>query len=134
MVIKLDKKKYLQAVFSFEFLKFIIIVVFNSGNCILFSLLFSSFFKDNIAFIVGYGISLIISYLLNSIFTFKEDLSIMKLLRFIISYLPNFIIQNIVVFFSMNILHYPKVLTYSFAALIGVPITFLLTKFFAFKE
>jgi len=117
-----------------EFMVFLIIGVVNAINGILFAYLFSLAFAVNAAFITGYMTSLSKSYLLNSFFTFKEKLSLKKYLKFCFSYLPNFLIQNIVVLVFYNFLGWHKLFAYSLAAIIGVPVTFILIKYYAFKK
>lgn len=116
-----------------EFILFIIIGVINTFNGIVFSFIYSSLLNENLAFVLGYISGLIVSYILNSHITFKEKLSITKFLKFGISYIPNFIIQNIVVIITFNILELHKLVAYCLAAVIGIPVTFVLLKFFAFK-
>ena len=99
-----------------------------------FAFIYSSFLNKNIAFIFGYITGLVISYLLNSFITFKEELDIKKFVKFVISYVPNFIIQNIVVLLIYNILGLNEIIAYALAAIIGVPVTFILMKFFAFSD
>ncbi|MGG7153651.1 GtrA family protein, partial [Clostridium neonatale] len=55
-------------------------------------------------------------------------------IKFAISYIPNFIIQNIVVIIVFNIFNYDKIIAYILAAIIGVPVTFVLMKFFVFRK
>ena len=119
---------------SKEFVAFLMIGVLNTINGIVFAYAYSQFLDVNLAFILGYITSLTISYLLNSFITFKESLGPAKYVKFCISYIPNFIIQNIVVLFFYNGLGFHKLFTYSLAALLGVPITFLFMKVFAFRK
>jgi putative flippase GtrA len=119
---------------SREFILFIIIGVINTFNGVIFSFIYSSLLNENIAFILGYISGLIISYLLNSYITFKEKFSFNKFIKFTVSYIPNFLIQNIVVIITLNILGLHKLIAYCLAAIIGIPVTFILLKFFAFKK
>lgn len=119
---------------SKQFILFILIGVINTFNGVVFSTIYSLLFNANISFILGYISGLIISYLLNSFITFKERLSINKFLKFVISYIPNFIIQNTIVIILYNMLAMNKILVYLIAAIIGVPITFIFMKLFAFKK
>ncbi|WP_270566981.1 GtrA family protein, partial [Clostridium beijerinckii] len=64
----------------------------------------------------------------------KEKLQLNKFIKFAISYIPNFIIQNIVVIIVFNLMGLNKLIAYLLAAIIGVPITFILMKFFAFSK
>lgn len=117
-----------------EFILFIIIGVINTFNGVVFSFIYSSLLNENIAFILGYISGLAVSYILNSYITFKEKLAFTKFIKFAISYIPNFIIQNIVVIITFNILGLHKLIAYCLAAIIGIPVTFILLKFFAFKK
>ena len=90
--------------------------------------------RDNIAFDLGYASGIIVSYLLNSLITFKEKLGFVRFIKFGISNIPNFIIQKIVVLIVINILTWPSIIAYGLAAVIGVPVTFLIMKLFAFKK
>ena len=115
-----------------EFLGFLAIGGINTLGGTLYAYLLSLFLQENIAFIVGYIISLFIAYLLNIVFVFKEKLSLIKLIKFCISYIPNFILQNLIVLVVYNIMGWHRLLAYAMAAIIGIPITFLFVKFFAF--
>ena len=114
--------KILKIFLSKEFILFVIIGVINTFNGVVFSMIYSKFLDANLAFVVGYISGLFISYILNSYVTFKER------------YIPNFIIQNIVVLIVFNIMGLNKLIAYILAAIIGVPVTFILMKFFAFRE
>lgn len=126
--------KILKIFLSKEFILFVIIGVINTFNGVVFSMIYSKFLDANLAFVVGYISGLFISYILNSYVTFKERLELSKFIKFAISYIPNFIIQNIVVLIVFNIMGLNKLIAYILAAIIGVPVTFILMKFFAFRE
>jgi len=119
---------------SREFFSFVIIGLINTFNGVVFSYIYSNFLNENFAFIFGYISGLIISYILNSKITFKEELKLIKFVRFAISYIPNFIIQNMVVVLVFNIMGWHKLIAYGLAAAIGVPVTFILIKLFAFNK
>lgn len=123
-----------QMFFSKQFIQFLFIGVINTINGIAFSYLYSLFLNPNIAFIFGYLTSLGIAYVLNSTLVFKHSLSFQTLTKFAISYIPNFIIQNLVVLLVYNVLHFHKLIAYGLAAILGIPITFIFLKIFAFKK
>lgn len=129
-IIEKIKKTFL----SKEFILFIFIGVINTFNGVVFSYIYSSLLNENLAFVLGYISGLLVSYVLNSYITFKESLSLNRFIKFAISYLPNFIIQNIVVIITFNILGIHKLIAYCLAAIIGIPVTFVLLKFFAFNQ
>lgn len=117
-----------------KFVLFVLIGIINTFNGVIFSFVYSSFLNENLSFVLGYISGLIIAYILNSFITFKERLSFKKFSKFAVSYIPNFIIQNVVVILIFNVLGLHKLLAYTLAAVIGIPITFVLLKFFAFNR
>lgn len=126
--------KIKEVFFSKQFIIFVIIGIINTFNGTVFSKIYAYFMNGNIAFVFGYISGLIISYILNSYFTFKKPMELEKFIKFAISNIPNFIIQNIVVVIVYNILGLPDIIAFGLAAIIGVPVTFIFLKFFAFKE
>ena len=119
---------------SFEFFRFLVIGGINTLNGVVFSYLFSRILPAQVAFWCGYLLSLGISYLLNSAITFHERLGFSKMLRFCVSYIPNFLIQNVVVYLVYDLLRQSELTAYILAAVIGIPVTFLLLKMFAFRK
>ena len=117
-----------------EFIKFLIVGCINLINGIFGAYIFSLFFNVNIAFVYGYVCSLSIAYALTSKWIFYQKLSLNKYIRFCISYVPNFIIQNICIIILYNYMSLNKLLVYSTSAMISVPITFYMIKFFTFME
>lgn len=120
--------------FSKEFARFLLIGGINTFNGVLFAYLFSLILQPNLAFAAGYLLSLAISYLLNSFFTFHESLRFSKYIKFCVSYIPNFLIQNAFVLVFMNWLGFGKLITYILAAVVGIPVTFAMLKLFAFRK
>ena len=112
---------------------FVIIGVINTLNSVWISYLLSLIFDANLSFVIGYIISLGIAYILNSVFNFKTKLDFIRFIKFAVSYIPNFIIQNVVVIVVYNILGFNKLIAYALAAIIGIPVTFIILKVFAFK-
>ncbi len=131
---KLEKIKH--TFLTPKFIRFVLVGCLNTFNGIFFSFLYSFIIRNaTFAFIIGYITSLATSYLLNSYYTFHDKkLSISKYLRFCISYLPNFIIQLICVAIFIDLLHWYKLIAYTIAAIIGIPITYLALLLFSFKE
>lgn len=127
-------KRFIKMIFDREFLSFAFIGVINTVNGVLFAYLFSLLFDANSAFAAGYITSLTISYFLNSFITFKDTLSFLKYLKFAFSYVPNFIIQNVIVLIVYNWLGLDKVIAYILAGIIGVPVTFLMMKLLVFTK
>lgn len=132
---RVEIKKITQFYFHKDFLSFVIIGGINTFSGIIFSYIYADFLKNvNIAFVFGYITSLILSYVLNSKITFKRNFSLERFVKFVLSYIPNFFIQNIIVFITYNCLGWNKLVAYGLAAMIGIPITFFCMKIMAFKK
>lgn len=120
---------------SRSFLIFLLIGGINTFDCTaLASFLIWNGIDSNLAFNIGYIASNIIAYWLNSMFLFPEPLRLARYARFFLSYIPNYLIQNIIVFIVYNLLGLPAVVSFLLAAVIGLPVTFLLVKLFAFQR
>ena len=130
-----DRVKQIKNIFfTKEFFSFIVVGGINTINGILFSYIYSLFLSVNISFVLGYITAMTISYLLNSTLVFKEVMGVIKYIKFCISYIPNFIIQNIFVLIFYNMLRWNKLIVFVLAAIVGVPVTFIIMKFFAFSK
>jgi len=131
--------------FNREFLMFLIVGVINTLSNVVFSSIYRNIMSavipgmgeewyTNIAFYPGYVTSNVTAYLLNSYLTFKEKLGFVKYLKFFASYIPNFLIQAVIVGLYTAFVNGPGEIAYALAAIIGVPVTFVLMKVFAFKK
>ncbi len=119
---------------SLQFLRFLFCGGLNVLTGILFAWLFSLLFQVNIAFVLGYYFSHLGAYLLNACLVFKSAPRFSGYLRFCIAYIPNFAIQFLIVLVVYNLLSLPKLLAYTLAALLGVPVTFLCLRLYAFRN
>ena len=122
------------AFLSREFILFLLVGGVNTLNGVVFSWLYSLALGANAAFAAGYLTSLSIAYILNSLIIFRSKLNFTKYIKFCISYIPNFIIQNAAVLVFFNLLGWNKLIAYALAAIVGIPITFLAVKLFAFGK
>lgn len=116
------------------FAKFLVVGVVNSLNGVVLAWLYSLLLDPNTAFVLGYLTSLTISYFLNSIFVFGRPLAPARYVKFCLSYIPNFLIQNLCVIVVYNLLGFDKLIAYVTAVAIGAPVTFLVLKFYAFAQ
>lgn len=120
--------------FSKQFIIFIIIGAINTMSSALFASLYSMLLGEIQAFIPGYVTGIIVSYTLNTLFTFKECFQWKKLIQFACSTIPNFMIQFIIVYIGVSGLHIPAIICYGAAAVIGVPVTFGILKLFVYRN
>lgn len=121
--------------FTKQFIIFLLIGAVNTLNGMIVPYVLSLFLQPNIAYVLSYIPNLGISYVLNSFFTFNtRHLSLSKCIKFYVSYLPNFVIQNVVFVIAFNLLGLPKLVGIIVASALGIPITFLLLKYYAFRN
>lgn len=127
-------EKLKQIFLSKNFFVFLIIGIINTLSSAVFASIYSKIFNANLAFIFGYISGITVSYFLNSKFNFKNRLSFKKYAKFFISCIPNFIIQYISVLVIFKIFMFSQYFAYFIAAIIGLPLTFILLKFYAFTK
>lgn len=119
--------------FRKEFILFLLVGTFNTFFCSMMAKLLEPLLGNaNIAFNIGYIIANIVAYGLNGRLIFPSPLTVVGYGKFFLSYVPNYVIQNIIVFIVYNMLDFPSLAAYIIAAILGVPITYLFVKIFAF--
>nr|WP_304084038.1 GtrA family protein [Mitsuokella multacida] len=119
--------------FTRAFLLFLVIGTINTFLCSFLATILEPLVGNaNLAFNIGYLLSNVNAYLLNSLFVFPTRMTLVRYVKFFLSYVPNYIIQNAIVFVAYNLLGLPSIASYLLAAILGVPITFLCVKIFAF--
>ncbi len=118
-----------------EFFLFLVVGCINTFNSTFIAWIISYLSPyGNLNFNIGYILANIVAYWMNSVIIFHESLSLKRYVKFFISYIPNYIIQNIIVVIFYNILGFPAVISYLIAAILGIPVTFLMVKIFAFGK
>ncbi|HJJ28799.1 MAG TPA: HAD-IB family phosphatase [Methanocorpusculum sp.] len=127
-------KKMKEMFLSKDFLLFIFCGGMGTLTNFICSLLISIFINPTVAYVFGYALSLFVAYALNARLIFKERLHVPQFLKFVVSYIPNFVILFAFVCVFLNIFGWNKVLVYALAALFGIPVTFVLVKLFAFGK
>lgn len=127
-------KKIKQLFFNKQFIIFIVIGGVNTISSAIFSSFYSVLLGDVEAFIPGYVTGILVSYMLNTLFTFKDQFELKKLIKFAMSTIPNFLIQFVTVYVGVNLLHINNIICYGIAAIIGVPITFAILKLFVYRN
>lgn len=119
--------------FTRAFLLFLVVGTINTFLCSFLATVIEPLVGNaNLAFNIGYLLSNVNAYLLNSVFVFPTRMTLVRYVKFFLSYVPNYIIQNAIVFVAYNLLGLPSIVSYLLAAILGVPITFLCVKIFAF--
>ena len=119
--------------FTRAFLLFLVVGTINTFLCSFLATVIEPLVGNaNLAFNIGYLLSNGNAYPLNSLFVFPTRMTLVRYVEFFLSYVPNYIIQNAIVFVAYNLLGLPSIASYLLAAILGVPITFLCVKIFAF--
>jgi putative flippase GtrA len=120
--------------FTRDFMLFVFCGGMGTLTNFICSLTISTILNPTVSYIFGYGISLFVAYALNAKLIFHRKFSITEFIKFVISYIPNFLILFTFVLIFLNVLHWNKVIVYALAGLLGLPLTFLLVKIFAFGK
>lgn len=120
------------------FTKSFFIFVFCGGMGTLTNMLISTLCSLKIdataAYVCGYFGSSLVTYTLNSKLTFHEPLSLHRYVRFVISYIPNFLILFSFVAIFINVLSWNHIFVYGFAAALGLPLTYIIVRIVAFAK
>ena len=119
---------------SREFVLFVLCGGIGTATNFLLSLLISSYIDPVVSYAIAYAISLFVTYSLNAKLNFRTSLSFKKFISFVFSYIPNYVILFTFVYIFINLAGWNKILVYGFAALLALPVTFLLVKIFTFKK
>ena len=90
--------------------------------------------RGNLAAVLGYAVALSIAYMLTCRIIFKNKPSLVSYSRFLISYIPNFIIFYLVTFITINTWHLHQFWATALAAAAGGPITYVIIKIYAFRK
>lgn len=127
-------RNWINHLLSPEFFRFWCVGWINMAVAWALEASWSLVFSPNFAFTVGYAMSLLFSFVLNSKITFKTVMTMERLGKYILSYIPNFLVQTLTVLLFHNLLHWPHLVAYFLAAIVGTPVTFFCLKFFAFHK
>ena len=86
-------------------------------------------FAYRISFVLGYVVSILGSYFLNTYFTYKQKPSVKKFLIFPLTYIPNFIIQYLGIILLVDRLNMSSKVAPVITAIVATPITFFVMKY-----
>lgn len=132
---ELSAQELKRAFCSRKFLLFLVIGCINTFDCSLFATLITPLTGSvNVSFNIGYVVSNIIAYFLNAYFIFTSHLSIRGWGKFFLSYIPDYLVQNVLVVMMYNFMDFAPVISFVLSAVLGIPATFLLVKLFAFGD
>lgn len=116
-------------VISLEFIRFILVGIINTFNYYICYLFLHSILEINymIAHVSGFSISLVISFFLNSYFTFKVKPTLSKFLQFPVTQLFNIAVSSFFVYLFVEHLRIDSTIAPVLSIFITVPLTFIIT-------
>ncbi|GHU76004.1 hypothetical protein FACS189461_3040 [Spirochaetia bacterium] len=126
--------KIKQTYFTKDFILFVFCGGMGTLVNFIVSLIISAALNPSIAYVLGYAISLFTAYTLNAKLIFKSKIGFRQFVRFVISYIPNFLILFTFVLVFLSILKWHKVIVYALSGLLGLPLTFVLVKLIVFRN
>jgi len=131
---KLTKLQTLKKAFlSTEFIVFLFIGGLNTIVGVSVAEISTKFIHNvNLNLICGFIVGTVFSYILNSKLAFKESLSFIKYIKCVVSYLPNLLVQIGLAYVLNRKLGVSTLITFILTAILGIPITFLMLRFFTF--
>ncbi len=124
--------KFKRTFLSKKFIQFCALGVFNTIVHGILSKIFSLVLQPNAAFAVGFFCSNVIAFFLSSYIIFNRYPSLHRYIRFLIAYIPHFIIGFLITFITINTLKLPQFTATVLAAMAGGPVTFVIMKVYAF--
>jgi putative flippase GtrA/phosphoserine phosphatase len=127
-------EKIKRTYFTREFILFVFCGGMGTLVNFISSLIISIALNPSVSYVLGYGISLFVAYSLNAKLIFHHKISRIGFIKFIISYIPNFLMLFGFVLVFLNLMHWNKVIVYALAGLLGLPVTFLLVKIMVFSK
>ena len=101
---------------------------------ILSATLFSYIVPPLIAFVIGYALFLILSYVLNTRLTFKDSFGFKNFLKFCVAYMPSFVIQFLLAGVLITAFGQARIEVYTLTVIAGIPATFMLMRLYAFAK
>lgn len=117
------------------FIEFCFVGVINTFNDAIFSSLFHMLgLQDNVAAVLGYFVALTIAFFLSCRIIFKKRPKLERYVKFLVSYIPNFIIFFLVTFITINTMKLPQFWGTVLAAMAGGPVTYVIIKVYAFGK
>jgi putative flippase GtrA len=118
---------------SKKFLEFCALGCINCLNDSIFSWLAEFIMQKNMAQIVGYLCGLTIAFFITCKLIFKAPPTLNRYAKFLVAYIPNFIIYFLMGFVTLNTLGLNQFLGTFLAAVAGGPITFIIIWVYTFS-
>lgn len=112
-----------------EFIRFLIMGALNSLLTYLVYLILIIPFNYGGSYAISYFLGIIFSFYMNTIYVFKEKISIRKMFKFPLVYLVQFLISELFLYLFVDSLNINKRIAPLIVIIISVPLTFILSKY-----
>lgn len=113
-----------------EVFRFIIVGVMNTANYYIIYLFFLKLVGFNylIAHILGFLISMVGSFFLNSYFTYRTKPTLKKFFQFPLTYVVNITVTTVSIYILVDLIGLNDIISPLLASLIAIPFTFIISK------
>lgn len=113
---------------SKETIRYVLAGFFNTALTYLIYLFFLMFMTYSLSYTLAYILGILTSYLINTVFVFRVNLSWRKLLQYPFIYLVQFFINSFVLSTVVTLFGVDEKIGPIFVLFVSVPISYLLTK------
>ena len=122
--------------FEKQFWKFNMVGILNTVNYYILYMIFKEVFKMNYmnAHLLGFFISMIGSFYLNSYFTYRVKPTFKKFLKFPLTYVVNILVSTLAIYILVQLLSISDNIAPIIATIIAIPFTFVISKIILTKE
>ena len=122
--------------FDKQFWKFNMVGILNTVNYYILYMIFKEVFKMNYmnAHLLGFFISMIGSFYLNSYFTYRVKPTLKKFLKFPLTYVVNILVSTLAIYILVQLLSISDNIAPIIATIIAIPFTFVISKIILTKE
>ena len=122
--------------FDKQFWKFIVVGILNTINYYILYMIFKEALQLNYmtAHLLGFFISMIGSFYMNSYFTYRIRPTLKKFLKFPLTYVVNILGSTLAIYILVQLLSISDNIAPIIATIIAIPFTFVISKIILTKE
>ena len=111
-----------------EFLRFLVMGGTNTVVAYGIYLLLLNWMRYEYAYAIGYGVGIVMAYVLSATFVFRQPLRKRSAMRFPLVYVAQFLISLVLLKVAIELVHLPPWLGLAFAVVLTIPVTFALSR------
>ena len=124
----ISKSLFVSQFFRPEFYRFLLIGGANTVFSYIVYAIFLIVLPYQIAYTIAYALGIILSYYMNSKFTFKAKLQFSKAIQYPLVYVLQYILSLGLIYILVEILHAHQLLATAIAILAVIPISYIMTR------